>query len=280
MPDDRTARLMRDMLDPHGRDVLVVAHRAGWHYAPENSLAGVRACIDMGVDMLEIDVHPTRDGRLVLMHDKTLDRTTDGTGPVASRTLAELATLRLRDIHGRLTDERIPTLDQVMDLARGHALVYLDKTEDCIDQIYPQLVRMHATGVAVFYGSRPRAALVARYGRLLDHIVYLPKVYDDTPDLPGYIRGFDAGPTPTAPFVTEFRTDDSPVMKSIPRMRTAARVWASPLLPQMVAGRTDSVALKHPEQSWGWMIDRGVTMFCTDEPRALLEYLRSRQLHG
>jgi glycerophosphoryl diester phosphodiesterase len=278
-PADRPGRLLRDMLDPRGHDVMVVAHRAGWHYAPENSLAGVRACVDMGVDMLEIDVHETRDGRLVLMHDKTLDRTTDGTGPVAAHTLAEVESLHLRDLHGRLTGERVPTLDQVMDLARGHVLVYLDKTEDCIDRIYPQLVRMDATGLAVFYGSRPRPELVARYGGLLGHIVYLPKVFDDTPDLPAYIRGFAAGPAPSSPFVTEFRTDDSPVVRSIPQMRAAARVWASPLLPQMVAGRTDVVALNHPEQAWGWMIARGVTMFCTDEPKALLAYLRARHLH-
>src|SRR5207244_9942203 len=67
--------------DPDARRV-VVAHRGVHTSAPENSLASVREAIALGVDMVELDVRTTRDGRLVLLHDETVDRTTDGSGRV------------------------------------------------------------------------------------------------------------------------------------------------------------------------------------------------------
>ena len=71
-------------------DVVVSAHRGGAAYAPENTLAAFRTAVGLGVDELETDTQLTRDGRLVLIHDDTLDRTTSCTGTVGSRTLAEL----------------------------------------------------------------------------------------------------------------------------------------------------------------------------------------------
>jgi len=72
---------------------LVIAHRGGRSLGPENTLHTFRQAVDLGVDVLETDVHPTKDGHLVLLHDKTVDRTTDGTGPVDAFTLAELKKL-------------------------------------------------------------------------------------------------------------------------------------------------------------------------------------------
>ncbi len=95
------------------------AHRGGALLWPENSLLAFRNATAMGADYLELDVHLTRDGEVVVIHDPTLDRTTTGAGPVRDRTLAELAPLRLRDRTGALTDEQIPTLDQVVALAVG-----------------------------------------------------------------------------------------------------------------------------------------------------------------
>ncbi len=95
------------------------AHRGGALLWPENSLLAFRNATAMGADYLELDVHLTRDGEVVVIHDPTLDRTTTGAGPVRDRTLAELAPVRLRDRTGALTDEQIPTLDQVVALAVG-----------------------------------------------------------------------------------------------------------------------------------------------------------------
>ena len=96
---------------------LYAAHRGGALLWPENSMLAFRSALAMGADFLELDVHLSRDGEVVVIHDPTLDRTTTGTGPVRDHTLAELQDLRLKDRTGALVPEPPPTLDQVVALA-------------------------------------------------------------------------------------------------------------------------------------------------------------------
>ena len=91
---------------------LVGGHRGNPAEHPENTLASFRSAIDLGVDMIECDVHLSADRELVVLHDHTLDRSTDGTGLVGQRTLAELRRL---DAGG---GERLPVLAEVCELAR------------------------------------------------------------------------------------------------------------------------------------------------------------------
>lgn len=96
----------------------LIAHRGHSLGAPEQTMAAYEAAVRLGADMIEADVQRTRDGVLVMLHDTTLDRTTDGSGPVAGRTLAELAELDAGAWFGdAFRGERIPTLDQLFDLA-------------------------------------------------------------------------------------------------------------------------------------------------------------------
>jgi glycerophosphoryl diester phosphodiesterase len=94
----------------------IVAHRGGALLWPENSLRAFRGALALGADDLELDVHLTADGEVVVIHDPTLDRTTTGQGPVATRRLADLAGVRLREANGGATDEPVPSLGQVLDL--------------------------------------------------------------------------------------------------------------------------------------------------------------------
>jgi glycerophosphoryl diester phosphodiesterase len=96
---------------PHPR---AYAHR-GWHVDElaglENTVVAFRRAVDEGFGYLELDVHATADGVAVVHHDRTLDRTTDGSGPIAARTAADLARVRVRGRHGR---EPIPHLADVL----------------------------------------------------------------------------------------------------------------------------------------------------------------------
>jgi len=76
-----------------GAGIQVIAHRGGWGLWPENTRFGFQNAVNLGVDMLEMDIHSTRDDVLVVIHDDTVDRTTNGTGKVADFTLSELKTL-------------------------------------------------------------------------------------------------------------------------------------------------------------------------------------------
>lgn len=106
---------------------LVSAHRGGWGPGyPENALETIAHTLSRGAFIIEIDVRRTEDGVLVVLHDDTLERTTTGTGQVSQMRLEEIGDLQLVDQEGRITDFRIPRLTEVLDWARGRALLQLD----------------------------------------------------------------------------------------------------------------------------------------------------------
>lgn len=106
---------------------LVSAHRGGPISGyPENALETLQKTRDYGPILLEVDIKETLDGHLVLMHDQTLDRTTNGSGYVTDFTLQELQSLYLTDNNGNQTEFRIPTLKSVLNWADEHAIVQLD----------------------------------------------------------------------------------------------------------------------------------------------------------
>jgi glycerophosphoryl diester phosphodiesterase len=107
------------------RPALVVAHRGGAALWPENSLTAFRGAIALGVDALEFDVHLTADGEPVVIHDPTLDRTTTGRGAVRSMPLQALRSVRLLDRAGLRTDDGVPTLAEVLDLAAATPVTVL-----------------------------------------------------------------------------------------------------------------------------------------------------------
>ena len=95
--------------------------------APENTLAAFRAAIEAGGDMIELDVHLTRDNEVVVIHDDTLERTTNGKGNVAEKTFAELKRLDAGSwFNPRFAGERIPTLAEVLEIARNRILVNIE----------------------------------------------------------------------------------------------------------------------------------------------------------
>lgn len=95
---------------------MAIAHRGASSYAPENTFAAFDLAIEMGARHLELDVHFSSDGHLVVIHDDTVDRTTDGSGPVTSRSLAALTALDAGAwFDPRFKGERIPTLGAVLE---------------------------------------------------------------------------------------------------------------------------------------------------------------------
>lgn len=96
---------------------LLIAHRGGSLEAPENTLAAFRHAIDLGMKFVELDVQMSRDGELMVIHDETVDRTTDGHGAVGSHTFEELRKLDAGTHFGpQFAGERIPTLREVLEL--------------------------------------------------------------------------------------------------------------------------------------------------------------------
>jgi glycerophosphoryl diester phosphodiesterase len=109
----------------------VIGHKGSWADRPENTLAGIRRAIEARAHAAEVDVRTTKDGVLVCLHDATVDRTTDGKGDVAGLTLDVLKKL---DAGGKFDPkyrgERVPTLREVLALARGKIAVMIDLKEE------------------------------------------------------------------------------------------------------------------------------------------------------
>jgi glycerophosphoryl diester phosphodiesterase len=100
--------------------LLIGGHRGNPDEFPENTLASFGSAIELGVQVIECDIHLTRDGRLAVIHDHTVDRTTNGRGPVGAKTMAELKQLDAGD------GEQIPELVEVLELAKGRVGVAVE----------------------------------------------------------------------------------------------------------------------------------------------------------
>ena len=92
---------------------MIIAHRGDWRYAPENSLRGFANCIKSGFDAIEVDVRMTKDGVLVIMHDETVNRTTDGKGKVSDLTFEEIKKLHLKTPTNYVSDQTVPSFEEV-----------------------------------------------------------------------------------------------------------------------------------------------------------------------
>ena len=118
--------------------VLIVGHRGARNLWPENSLEGFRRTLALGVDAVEFDVHLSRDGELVVIHDPTLERTTEERGAVHDRTAGELEATKLRDANGA----GVPRLDAVLDVFQPSAVeLHVEIKTDVAGRAYPGLER-------------------------------------------------------------------------------------------------------------------------------------------
>jgi len=106
---------------------LIFAHRGACRVAPENTLPAFRAAIDLGADGAELDVQYSSDGKIVVMHNQTLDKTTNGAGRVTAHTFEELRALDAgAHFAPKFAGTPIPTLDEVLDLARNKLLLNIE----------------------------------------------------------------------------------------------------------------------------------------------------------
>lgn len=118
---------------------LVTGHRGAAGLKPENTLAGFRAAVALGADFVECDVHLSRDNEVVVIHDETLDRTTDRKGAIRGLTLAEI---READAGG---GERVPTLDEVLDAVTPRARLLCELKNDTV--VPAAVARVRARGL-------------------------------------------------------------------------------------------------------------------------------------
>jgi glycerophosphoryl diester phosphodiesterase len=292
------ADLIRQKLDDPSAGIFVAAHR-GCHNAsprlalpavPENSRPALEHCVQLGVDMMELDVRRAGDGTLVVIHDATVDRTTDGRGKVSDMTLAQLKRLRLRQNFGGamspdLSDERVQTLDEMLEAAKGRIMLNLDIKDD--DDIYAQVVaQASARGMAQY-------VLVKSFvdSRTAQAQADLPK-FKGVPYMPvvGPRSGVSQAQSPAQIVARQLAAQRKPVgvelvflpaaeFQPLQKLvaRAGVRLWANSLTAvgviSVIGKGGDLEALRTSGKTWGELFASGIDTIQTDEPGPLLDYL-------
>lgn len=274
-------RIISEFNNSTNPNVLVAAHRGDWRHAPENSIKGIENCIKMGVDIVEVDVRKTKDGELVLIHDVTIDRTTNGKGKISDHTLDELKQLYLRNHQGGkdvdLTDQRIPTLKEALQTSKGKIMVNLDKAYGLMKDIYPLLKETGTLNIAIFKGSADAGQVKDDIAFMNQSVIFMPIVGWNTAGFSERIKEYISQINPAA-FEIILSKNDSILVESYYIRNHGSRVWVNTLWASLCAGYTDAKALKDPDANWGHLIDKGVNIIQTDNPVELLQYLTDKGL--
>ncbi len=238
---------------------VVIAHRGDHTRAHENTLTALRNAIATGVDFAEIDVRRTLDGEHVLMHDRTVDRMTDGKGAVSELTLAQIRALHVRDPQRpQIQPDRIPTFAEVLSLIKGRLNIYLDFKD----------------------GDRAAVAQAIRQAGLTRQFL----VYDDVESIDAWRRVAPELPLIVSPPDTQEPQElvafararhievlDGPWSGYSPAMVRAASLAGVTVWPDIQSSRED-------EAYFASVVARGFSGVQTDHPEELIAWLKDHNL--
>lgn len=257
--------------------VMVVAHRGDWREAPENSIWAVKKAIEKGVNKVELDLALTKDSILILMHDRTIDRTTTGVGKPGDYTFAELQRFNLKDGIGSATQMKIPTMEEVLEVTYGRILINLDKGFDYINLVFPILKSRNMLDQVLFKGTETYKEFEKKYGNIKNEIHFMPIIRLGRNEgwskineyLDHYkVYGFEFTIGNTEENMLDFATIRSKGMK----------VWVNSLWPQHNASHQDDLALENLGV-YDWYINKKINIIQTDRPKELIDYLKNKNLH-
>jgi glycerophosphoryl diester phosphodiesterase len=237
--------------------IAVIAHRGEHRAHPENTLPAFQAAIDAGADFFELDVRTTADGRLVLMHDATVNRTANGAGAVREMTFSQIRALDAgAKFNPRFAGTQVPTFEEALALAHGKIGVYVDSKDIAPADLVAALTKSDMLNSVVIYGG---AGFLKKVQALSQSLKVMPEASSAAVleklllDLNPRVVAFDAG---------DFQDD------AIAVARHAG-----------VAIYVDRLGAADNPRSWQDAVDRGAAGIQTDRPADLVEYLRSHKLH-
>ncbi|WAJ29770.1 glycerophosphodiester phosphodiesterase family protein [Antarcticirhabdus aurantiaca] len=284
--------------------VMVVAHRGGWMEdgeirLAENSLSALERAVELGVEMIEVDVQVSRDGEFVVLHDTSLDRTTTCKGEAADKPLAEIRQCRLVvEGTGEVTGERVPTLRELLSAAKDRVMVNLDSKLG-IENLTAMIAMARELGMAdqivsKAYVDTPEklAAALEVHRATGDDIQFMPQLSDE---VVADLAPFEAAVRELTPEAAELRnayetgeplTADGGLFFRAESRALAARydlhLWINTLYDDTrngmrSGGRGDEMAVRAdlPGEVWGFWAEQGATMIQTDEPKAAIAWLEA-----
>ena len=275
----KTKNTTQDQKNLFRNKIKVVAHRGDWRNAPENSLAAIQNCINMGVDMVEIDLQRTKDSTIILMHDKTLDRTSTGKGLIKDMDFKSIDSLRLKNGYGMATIYKVPTLLESLKLCKNRILVFLDKNYDYLPEVAKMVKELKMEDQVFYEGKNSYNEIKSKYGSIIEEINYMPRV-SPTSSADDYMMPFLKLKKGSL-FIFSFEEKELyDVIVLIKRIKEAkGKIMITTLWEDTAGGYTDDLALTEPDANWGKVIELGADLICTDRPATLLHYLREKGFH-
>ncbi|MCE7044407.1 glycerophosphodiester phosphodiesterase family protein [Dyadobacter sp. CY312] len=256
-------KIRKEFLNASSKNILVAAHRAVHHQYPENSVPSIAEAVRLRIDIIEIDVQVSKDGIPMLMHDQKVDRTTNGKGNLEEMYYEALRKLRLV-ANGKVTNEKIPTLEEALQVAKGKLLIDLDLKTSWIEPIIEIVKKTKTEDIVFFFDSDYK--VLSKVHAASEKLMMMPRAYNQAM-ADSAIRLF----SPEVIHIdSKFNTTE--VNEAIKKKN--ARVWINALGKPDEQIRTGNV--KEPITA---LISKGANIVQTDEPQKILEYLRSANLH-
>ena len=258
------------------RTVMVMAHRGCWEGgAPEVSVAAIRACAEIGPDIVEIDVQRTRDGALVLMHDETVDRMTDGHGTIAEMDLADIRKLRLRERDGgpaaALTGDPVPTLEEGLLAAKGRFIVNLHLKLPVEQAVTAVVERLGMAGQVTSWVSGraddPKLAASPMRGR----IGLIPVIQQCDGDCRADRLTAFASHRPTGFYIIPTEKISSEAGQAFVATMVAADRPGGAWIMVSTLFEADLLPREKRRETWRRLIASGVDLIMTDHPVEVLE---------
>lgn len=273
--------LIKQLNTPVDGKVMVVVHRGDWRHAPENSIAAIEHCIEIGADIVELDLQLTKDSVLIVMHDATLNRTTNGKGKVSEWTMDSIRKLQLKNGCGIKTVHKVPTLEEAMLAAKGKILVNLDKADTYFDLLLPILRKTGTASQVIMKSNRTSSDVLSAFGEGYKEVIYMPKINfeeDNWMEAMKDVTDNLNAPIHELKYATDATFDRA--MQGTECLEGKSRIWYNTLWDTQCGGHDDEVALKDCDASFGFLINTlKANVIQTDRVALLLEYLRKNGLH-
>lgn len=235
----------------------VIAHRGAHVGIPENSLPAIQKAIDLGCDFVEIDTRLTKDGQIVSVHNSSVDEYVVGVkGKVKDFTLAEIKKLDIGEKTGpNWKNTRIPTIDEILQVCKGKIGIYLDLKEPLIEQLIPIIRKYDMENNIIWYISANRSEEIKLLQKLSPKSIPMPD--------PGPEKNIDPVCQAFHPQVLASDMGQLSAFFVQDAHENKARVFVD--------------ENKGTPEEWTQILNWGTDGIQTDDPEALIEFLKTRK---
>lgn len=293
----RADAIAAQMHDPASQYVVVAVHRGDWRNYPENSIPAIESVIKMEADIVEIDIHRTKDSVLVLCHDGNVLRTTNfskvfseepgKSAKISDLTLAEIKRLCLKRAHGVEIDTlRMPTLREALLCTKDRICVNIDKGYDYYDEVLALTEELGVTDQVLIKGKKTIEAVAQNEAAHAHNMMYMPVVDIQKAGGKKLFQSYlDQQVVPMAYEVCWQSNEDGAFAEACQKIvAQGSKIWVNTIWASLCGGdgNDDDAAFQaqDPGKVYQQYLDKGVSLIQTDRPELLIGWLKAVGRHN